>query len=91
MDEARLSLTVINPTRELVRSLSEHGPYKVKLYKVGRAADSPCECEEEETSDHVMLECSIWEHLFRTSRGVGLQAALRDEERLVSLIKALEF
>jgi len=52
------------PSRELVYIITGYGPINSSLYKRGAAEDDSCKyCGEEETVDHIIYSCEIYEDL----------------------------
>jgi len=43
----------------MVHFLSSHGPYRTKLFELNIIASPECECGENLTPEHVVLECRI--------------------------------
>lgn len=59
----RMRMTWVRPNHYTCQFLSGHGKFAQKLAKLGLCDDENCECGEPEDSEHVLMECELWEDL----------------------------
>lgn len=53
---------------ELVSFLTDHESFKAKLAQLGLTEEGVCQCGSLETSQHVLLECHMYQELIETAR-----------------------
>nr|CAD7405581.1 unnamed protein product [Timema poppensis] len=81
----RLNMKYLEPSTGMVHYLTGHGPYRATLFRLGLTDNDKCDCGEEATPEHVVLECDVTREA-RLELQTPLQACtvyhiVRDEER----------
>jgi len=62
----------LRPSRELVYIITGYGPINSSLYKRGAAEDDSCKyCGEEETVDHIIYYCGLYDELRNQDLKIG--------------------